>query len=424
MTQSVIKDETKNDWIGEVLNKKYIVIKKLGRGSYASVWMAVNKDTKKPYAIKINNTYDMCEGKTEVLLLERFRNLEIPNIVEIIEYFVCDPIGNYASKTLMKKHVCIVMELMACSLYDLMKHNYSDGLPIKYVKTIGKQLLTALSKIHDHGYIHTDIKPENILVVGMSIDNEQLLEQLISPEFEVKISLMRQQLLRAGIVNIKKLYAMAVKKVVKDIVDRLETENKSSKSSESEECDCKKCKNDHNKYKRKLIAIDNKYLNDITIKIADLGTSIRVNNPDKYPSQTKYYKAPEIILELEYNKTIDMWSVGCMLFELITGDILFDPPRVKNKDIKHLCIIQEKLGIIYTDMYKQSYVLLSEEYNKEFNKINFKTLESYIIHYKDQFTAQKYNILDFIDFIQKCLDYNINNRMTSCHALLHNWISL
>jgi len=39
--------------------------------------------------------------------------------------------------------------------------------------------------------------------------------------------------------------------------------------------------------------------------------------------QSRYYRAPEIILGIEYNYPIDMWSFGCILVELYIGHALF-----------------------------------------------------------------------------------------------------
>jgi serine/threonine protein kinase len=39
--------------------------------------------------------------------------------------------------------------------------------------------------------------------------------------------------------------------------------------------------------------------------------------------QTRYYRAPEIILGNKFNEKIDLWSVGCTIYELASGKILF-----------------------------------------------------------------------------------------------------
>jgi len=53
---------------------------------------------------------------------------------------------------------------MGMSLTDVLRKNDFDGLPIKTVKLITKQVLTGLSYLHSLGIAHTDIKPDNILL--------------------------------------------------------------------------------------------------------------------------------------------------------------------------------------------------------------------------------------------------------------------
>lgn len=65
------------------------------------------------------------------------------------------------------------------------------------------------------------------------------------------------------------------------------------------------------------------------LKICDLGTAI--DRSDAATAQTtvtpylvsRFYRAPEIILGMPYDYGVDVWSIGCTLYELYTGKILF-----------------------------------------------------------------------------------------------------
>ena len=67
------------------------------------------------------------------------------------------------------------------------------------------------------------------------------------------------------------------------------------------------------------------------LKICDLGSAINLsdvdaNEPRPYLA-SRFYRAPELILGLKYDFAIDMWSIGCTLFEIFTGSILFNGPH-------------------------------------------------------------------------------------------------
>jgi len=64
--------------------------------------------------------------------------------------------------------------------------------------------------------------------------------------------------------------------------------------------------------------------------------------------QTRQYRAPEVILGIKYSTSVDMWSVGCLAFELLTGDLLFEPKDGDSydKDDDHLAQMIEVLGRI------------------------------------------------------------------------------
>ena len=63
---------------------------------------------------------------------------------------------------------------------------------------------------------------------------------------------------------------------------------------------------------------------DIEVVISDLGTSTFSNEYFKKFIGTIEYQAPEAVLELKYSTATDIWSLGCIVFELITGDPLFN----------------------------------------------------------------------------------------------------
>jgi hypothetical protein len=64
-----------------------------------------------------------------------------------------------------KNHACLVFEMLEQNLYDFLKQNKFRPLPLKYIRPITQQVLTALLKLKQLGLIHADLKPENIMLV-------------------------------------------------------------------------------------------------------------------------------------------------------------------------------------------------------------------------------------------------------------------
>lgn len=77
-------------------------------------------------------------------------------------------------------HTCLVFEALGCSLYRLIVRNNYQGLALAQVKTIVRQVLAGLDYLHTRCHIiHTDIKPENILLV---VDNAAAMNAQIDAE--------------------------------------------------------------------------------------------------------------------------------------------------------------------------------------------------------------------------------------------------
>lgn len=92
----------------------------------------------------------------------------------------------------------------------------------------------------------------------------------------------------------------------------------------------------------------------LSIKIADLGNATPSRKHYAEDIQTRQYRSPEAILgRTDWGHTADMWSVACVIFELLTAEYLFDPRSQGNvfgKDDDHMAQIIELLGDFDTEM--------------------------------------------------------------------------
>ncbi|OXU28438.1 hypothetical protein TSAR_008410 [Trichomalopsis sarcophagae] len=93
---------------------------------------------------------------------------------------------------------------------------------------------------------------------------------------------------------------------------------------------------------------------DCELKILDFGLARPTENEMTGYVATRWYRAPEIMLNwMHYNQTVDIWSVGCIMAELLTGRTLFPGTdrilynrglQKAKTDIHQLNLIMEVLG--------------------------------------------------------------------------------
>ena len=65
------------------------------------------------------------------------------------------------------------------------------------------------------------------------------------------------------------------------------------------------------------------------VKVIDFGSSCFIHDHLSSYVQSRSYRAPEVILGCKYNYKIDIWSLGCILAELFTGNVLFQNDSIQ-----------------------------------------------------------------------------------------------
>ena len=130
--------------------------------------------------------------------------------------------------------------------------------------------------------------------------------------------------------------------------------------------------------------------NDFLIKIGDFGITKQLDFINKYANTqigTLQYMAPEVLNGEKYNQKVDIWSLGCIIYELCCGNICF-----KGKSILELAsnIIKSQHGTIDMNIY-----------GEKLQKIIDKSL---IKNYKDR--ADIDDILDLINDEEEKFIYN------------------
>ena len=150
----------------------YKIIEQLGsRGRFATVWKATRGDSS-TVALKVYRTGVANETyyKNEVKIYHRL--LQCSGSDSYFKYNIMKYFGTFAHISFGKDlsphiHPVIELELLHSHVGLLINdcvEKYNEGLSITVVKTIAKQIFTGLNYLHNCGIIHTDIKPDNLLL--------------------------------------------------------------------------------------------------------------------------------------------------------------------------------------------------------------------------------------------------------------------
>ena len=389
--------EEHRGYIIDTDDNSYILINELGSGSYATVWLCYHMETKKLFAIKIFKHTETKAGNKEVEYYNKLKH-NVKNIVNIHNSF------EHNDK------VCMVMDLTLGSIYDVMQNgvcnnmNFTNGFDIEFIIKIMYNILLTLKDLHSQNILHGDIKPENILLYGIT-DKQQNLQNILSNS-----TLEEQQDIINGCDETSDniLHTDTDKSISE--MSNPPSKLKFSNSSQSD-----------SKRTQYVIEIPEIYMQQPIIKLSDLGACINIDESKKpFGLQTKYYKSPEIILHTGYGLPCDIWALGCTLYEFITGTILFDPDEYN---------IDSKRGILHL-IYSIIEPIPNNIINKSPIKQIFYTNDNILkgeLEYKNPIwskllerikcdTIKKYML---IDLLLEMLMVDPNKRITANNALNH-----
>lgn len=233
------------------LGLKYELVRKVGKGTYGSVFEAKDTQTSEKLAIKnVKSIFeDEIEGKHMLREICIMRTLDHPNIVKIKDIIIPPDSENY-------NNVYIAMEYAEADLKKLCKSpTYLDPSQVRFLMY---QAICGCRYMHSANIMHRDIKPANILI------NSNCSLKIC--DFGLSRSYRRlNQNFEAGVENSKR-----------------------------EQRD-KKDDDDQGKLFKKGVS---RILTGHVV--------------------TRWYRAPEVILmEKEYGKEMDIWSLGCVFAEML-----------------------------------------------------------------------------------------------------------
>lgn len=436
--------------VGERYLNRYTIIQKLGWGQFSTVWLAKDNVTNCYIALKIQKSsqhYTEAAMDEINILIKTTKNNDDPEWLRSLEEYgiltsergsyVVQLLSHFSHKGTNGRHICMIFELLGVNLLEIIKLYEYKGIPIPIVRTIARQVLIGLDYLHRIcGVIHTDIKPENIL---LQLTQAQLSELITQGYFSNKFpyELPSDLPIEDPSMELGHFHVDGVKKVVKrrryskrPCGEELDEENQArSKSVHSEESVEETSQSSRRRkswnFDRDIVKPHPKLKENLMVKIADLGNACFGKKHYSTIIQTRQYRSPEVILGIKYGFSADMWSFACMIVELITGEFLFEPTSgadySKNSD--HLAQMWEALGTFPVQWAKKG-----KKYNKYFNsRDKLRNISLIRIWVLKDILIQKYRIVPseaegICEFVKGMLTFQPEYRLTARECLQHKWL--
>ncbi|KAL5511950.1 SKY1_2 [Sanghuangporus vaninii] len=523
---------------------RYTVVRKLGWGHFSTVWLARDNRFNRHVALKVVKSAPRYTETAldEIKLLQRIISSDPthPGRRHVIAF-----LDHFRHRGPNGTHVCMVFEVLGENLLGLIRRHQNKGVPIHLVKQIAKQILLGLDYMHRScGMIHTDLKPENVLIC---IDN---VEEIIQSELANSVTagpaptkligvppsrgrggnqtprsesvyITGSQPLPSpsssyGSSPMLDRWQFGMTKLDKDADDKSSSKGKSKSTEDGTAIETDEMNNagpgrsdSADKTADKIASVSlnsgapphpagpsllsqqapppgsaqlqqrtgergdsmstaasttdvtadvplstsamsidaysrqstvdsassesqtsglQELMNAterITVKIADLGNATWIEHHFTDDIQTRQYRCPEVILGAKWGPSADIWSVACMIFELITGgDYLFDPASGSrySKDDDHIAQIIELVGefpksVAFSGKYSTEFFNRKGEL-RHIQKLRFWPLDA-VLH--DKYLLPREQANEITEFLSPMLRLHPDKRATAAELVHHKW---
>ncbi|KAL6751344.1 kinase-like domain-containing protein [Haematococcus lacustris] len=168
------------------------------------------------------------------------------------------------------------------------------------------------------------------------------------------------------------------------------------------------------------------------IKVIDFGSATWEEQYHSSVVSTRHYRAPEVILGMGWTYPCDMWSVGCILVELLTGDALFQT----HENLEHLAMMEQVLGPIPVSLVQRANKQAAGYFSnarlswpdanttkkgvKAVKKLN--SLRRWILEHGDCSAVPYLDLVE--DLLAQLLRYEPEQRISAAAALQHPFFQL
>lgn len=389
--------------LGTVVHNRYLLLRKLGQGTHASLWLASTighsencpQDTKY-CAIKIltaSATQHELAGITQERdFMRLIANREVNGLPILLDDFeLVAPNG--------RRHICLVMYALGPNLSDFRNASPDKALQPHIVKSIIAQLLDTLNQLHSAGIIHTDIKPGNIL---LHCPSDQDIEHYLATFTPIR------------------------RRIRSDTEEQNANGNELHSDPEDE---------DDILYQSRSCPIPEPHkwncspheAETLNVTLVDFG---KAQAAGQQPTVAQFaagsLRTPEDILHAYFGPKIDIWAIGCLTFELLTGRWLFHPEAgdTWTEEDDHLARMLELTGDEFTPQML-GFSANRDEYFDEDGKLR-RVPELLPRKMEDALRAYKVPEAEIplaAQFIRDCLRLDPLLRPSAQELELHRWLA-
>ena len=438
------------DYVNRIYNNRYLCIKYLGRGTFSRVWLVLDIIDNKYYAMKTIFPKYVEESHHEIEVNKKLQSIK-PNYVLVMEDSFLDN---------KRSELCLITKLLGKSVNELLMfddhdqdndvdhesnnnvdhesnndqdndvdhENLSEILnerqfispSLRLLKKFIRDVSAGLCELHSKNMAHTDLKFENVLIDILS-DN---LNKIISHVNALELCNKYHELMKENTPNNYEELDRAKKKKVKRKI-----KDKTMKKMETflKENNCLNF-NTINFVENTQNIYDLENLNFDTFKfiVIDLGNVEYINDRVQDEIMMRNYRPPENIISDYYDCKADIWTLGCLAYEFITNNYLFEVSRKRNsidRDRCHLHKMCEYLGKMPKEM-SLNCDFSKDLFDKKGNILKRKTCDFTDIEelLLDESTYEEKEIGEVCNFLKKLLVYNSNIRLSSKQCYDNEWL--
>jgi len=173
----------------------------------------------------------------------------------------------------------------------------------------------------------------------------------------------------------------------------------------------------HLEYNEKMKR-DERTLKKLDVKVVDFGNAIYDHEHHTSVVSTRHYRAPEVILELGWNQSCDVWSLGCIMIEYYLGLTLFQTHDSK----EHLAMMERVLGPIPTHMLQKTRkkrFVYHDRLDWDEHSSGGRYVRKHCKPLKQYMSSKSAAHDQLFDLLQKMMEYDVSKRITLEEAIKH-----